>query len=132
MARTKKASMHTSRQTWWLAAIGMLFLLASFSVLLRESWRGGRPAADIAIRVDEIRPSAHGHLVSLKIANSGNATAASLGVEGVLTRGGVAVERSVITIDYVAAGSERDAALFFSTDPRQGELSVRAKGYIEP
>jgi uncharacterized protein (TIGR02588 family) len=78
------------------------------------------------------RPSTHGHLVSLKIANSGNATAASLGVEGVLTRGGVAVERSVITVDYVAAGSERGAALLFSNDPRQGELSVRAKGYIDP
>ena len=112
--------------------VGMLFLVACFSVLLREAWRGGRPAADIAIRVNEIRPSTHGHLVSLTITNSGNATAASLGVEGVLTRGGVAVERSVITVDYVAAGSERAAALFFSNDPRQGELSVRAKGYIDP
>ncbi len=65
-------------------------------------------------------------------ANSGNATAASLVVEGVLTRGGVAIESSVITVDYVAAGSERGAALFFSNDPRQGQLSVRAKGYIEP
>jgi uncharacterized protein (TIGR02588 family) len=132
MTQTKKPVPYTSKQTWALAAIGMLFLFASFSVLLRESLAGAQPAADIAIRVDEIRPSAQGHLVSLKIANSGTATAASLGVEGVLTRGGVDVESSDITIDYVAAGSERDAVLFFSNDPRQGELSVRAKGYIEP
>jgi uncharacterized protein (TIGR02588 family) len=72
------------------------------------------------------------YLVSLKIRNSGNATAAALNVEGVVKQGGTNVETSLITVDYVAAGSERDAALFFANDPRQGELSVRAKGYIEP
>ncbi len=110
----------------------MLFVLVAFGILLRESFVGGRPVADIAIRVDQILPSAHGYLVSLKIENSGNATAAALGVEGVLTRHGKDVETSLVTVDYVAAGSERDAALFFSNDPRQGELAVRAKGYIEP
>jgi uncharacterized protein (TIGR02588 family) len=132
MAQTKKAGAHSFRQTRWLAALGMLFVLGSFAMLLRESFVGGRPVAEISIRVDEIRPSAHGYLVSLKIENSGDATAAALGVEGVLTRGGTNVETSLVTVDYVAAGSERDAALFFSNDPRQGELIVRAKGYIEP
>jgi uncharacterized protein (TIGR02588 family) len=132
MAQKKKADAHGSKQTYWLAAVGILFVLGSFAMLLRESFIGGRPVADISIRVDEILPSAHGYLVSLKIENSGNATAAALNVEGVLMRGGTNVETSLVTIDYVAAGSERDAALFFSNDPRQGELTVRAKGYIEP
>ena len=132
MARTKKEGAQTSRQTQWLAALGVLFVLGSFALLLRESFVGGQPTAEISIRVDEIRPSTHGYLVSLKINNAGKATAASLGVEGVLTRGGADVETSLVTVDYVAAGSERDAALFFSKDPRQGELTVRAKGYIEP
>lgn len=132
MARTKKAAPHASRQTQWLAALGMLFVLGSFTILLRESFVGGRPVAQISIRVDEILSSAPGYLVSLKINNSGNATAAALGVEGVLTRGGTNVETSLVTVDYVAAGSQRDAALFFSNDPRDGELIVRAKGYIEP
>jgi uncharacterized protein (TIGR02588 family) len=47
-------------------------------------------------------------------------------------RGGTNVETSLVTVDYVAAGSRRDAALFFSNDPRQGELTVRAKRYVEP
>ena len=132
MAQTKKAKAHTSTQTRWLAALGVLFVLGSFTMLLRESFVGGPPVAEITVRVDEIRPSAHGYLVSLKIENSGNGTAAALGVEGVLTRDGKNVETSLVTVDYVAAGSERDAALFFSNDPRQGELAVRAKGYIEP
>jgi uncharacterized protein (TIGR02588 family) len=132
MAPTKKAKAHISTQTRWLAALGMLFVLGSFTMLVRESIVAGPPAADISIQVDEIRPSAHGYLVSLKIRNSGNATAASLSVEGVLKRGGTSVETSLVTVDYVAAGSVRDAALLFSNDPRQSEVTVRAKGYIEP
>ena len=128
----KTAAAHGSRQTYWLAAVGMLFVLGAFTMLLRESFTGGRPVADISIRIDEILPSAHGYLVSLKIENSGNATAAALNVEGVLVRDGTNVETSLVTVDYVAAGSERDAALLFSSNPRQGELTIRAKGYIEP
>jgi uncharacterized protein (TIGR02588 family) len=132
MAQKKQAKVHSSRQTRWLAALGVLFVLGSFAMLLRESFIGGQPTADINIQVNEIRLSAQGYLVSLNIRNSGKATAATLGVEGVLKRGATTVETSLVTVDYVAAGSERGAALFFSNDPRQGELTVRAKGYIEP
>jgi uncharacterized protein (TIGR02588 family) len=132
MGQTKKARAHTSTQTRWLAALGMLFVLGSFTMLVRQSFLAGPAAAELGIQVDEIRPSAHGYLVSLRIRNSGNATAAALNVEGVLKRGATNVETSLVTIDYVAAGSERGATLFFSNDPRQGELTVRPKGYIEP
>ena len=131
MAQRKKTAAHGSTQTYWLAAVGMLFVLGSFAMLLRESFTGGRPVAEISVRVDEIVPSAQGFLVRLKIENSGNGTAAALNIEGLLTRGGTNVETSLVTVDYVAAGSERDAALFFLDDPRQGELTVRAKGYME-
>jgi uncharacterized protein (TIGR02588 family) len=129
---TKKTSAQISNQTRWLAALGVIFVIGSFAMLLRESFSAGRPVAEIVIRVDEIVPSAHGYLVSLEIDNTGSATAASLNVEGVLMRGGAAVETSLITVDYVAAKSVRDAALFFSNDPRLGQLTVRPKGYIEP
>jgi uncharacterized protein (TIGR02588 family) len=132
MAHRKKAAAHGSRQTYWLAAVGMLFVLGSFAMLVRESLTGGQPVAQISVRVDEILPSAQGFLVNVKIENAGNATAAALSVEGVLIRGGTTVETSLVTVDYVAAGSERDAGLFFANDPRQGDLTVRAKGYIEP
>ncbi|HJU42897.1 MAG TPA: hypothetical protein VJ691_08780 [Vicinamibacterales bacterium] len=132
MAKKKNSGAHPSTQTYWLAAVGLVFVLGAFAMLLRESFTGGQRVADIRIRVDEILPSADGYLVSVKIENSGDATAAALNVEGVLMRGGTQVESSLVTVDYVAAGSERDAALLFSNDPRQGELTVRAKGYIEP
>jgi uncharacterized protein (TIGR02588 family) len=133
MARTKaQRTARSDAQTRWLAALGVIFVLGSFAMLIRESFSEKQPVADIAVRVDEILPSAHGFLVSLRIANAGEATAASLVVEGVLTRSGTTTETSMVTVDYVAAGSERDAALLFSNDPRQGDLVVRPKGYIEP
>ena len=133
MARTTKQTLaRVSTQAVWLAALGMLFIAGSFALLLRESFAGSKPVAEIAVTVDEIRPAKHGYLVTLKIQNSGNGTAASLTVEGVLMRGGTAVETSVVTLDYVAPLSERNAALFFSNDPRGGDLVVRPKGYIEP
>jgi uncharacterized protein (TIGR02588 family) len=132
MAATTKKRGAPSTQTRWLAALGMLFVMGSFAMLLRESFSAGRPVAEIVVRVDEIVPSAHGYLVSVKIDNTGDATAASLNIEGVLMRGGKHMETSLVTIDYVAAGSTRDAALFFTNDPRQGDLIVRPKGYIEP
>jgi uncharacterized protein (TIGR02588 family) len=129
---TKQRNARPSKQTRWLAALGTVFILGSFAMLLRESFTGGEPVPEIAVRVDEILESSHGYLVSLKIDNSGEGTAAQLVIEGVLIRAGTDPETSLITVDYVAAGSTRDAALFFSNDPRQGKLVVRPKGYIEP
>jgi uncharacterized protein (TIGR02588 family) len=129
---TKQRNAAPSTQTRWLAALGTAFVLASFAMLLRESFTGGQPVPQIAVRVDEILESSQGYLVSLKIDNSGEGTAAQLEIEGVLTQAGGEPETSLVTVDYVAAGSTRDAALFFSSDPRQGKLVVRPKGYIEP
>jgi uncharacterized protein (TIGR02588 family) len=132
MAQKKRARAPGSLQTRWLAGLGLLFVLGTFTILVREWVAGGRPVANINIRIDEILPSSHGYLVNLKIRNSGNATAAALQIEGVLMQGETKVEASLVTVDYVAAGSERDAALFFSNDPRLGQLIVRPKGYIKP
>jgi uncharacterized protein (TIGR02588 family) len=132
MTKAKTLQRPVSAQTRWFAALGILFVVGSFTMLVREAFVARRPTAQIEIRVDEILPSRHGYLVSVKVDNTGNATAASLAIEGVLKRGGAVLETSTATLDYVAAGSQRDAALFFSSDPRDGELTVRPKGYIEP
>ena len=129
---SKKAEANSARRTRVLAALGLAFVLGSFILLLREAFTAATPVAEITIKVDEIVPSNHGYLVSLVIENAGAATATSLVVEGVLRRAEKEVETSLITVDYVPAGSRRDVALFFDSDPRDGDLAVRPKGYIEP
>ena len=42
------------------------------------------------------------------------------------------VEISETTIDYVPAGSQREAGLFFIRNPQEFDLQLRAKSYVEP
>jgi uncharacterized protein (TIGR02588 family) len=128
----KRADASSARQTQILAVLGLAFVLGSFALLLYHGLTGGTPVPDITVRVDEITTSSHAYRVSLVLENRGGATAAGLVVEGVLVKDGRELETSVLTVDYVPAGSRRDAALFFTNDPRQGNLTVRPKGYIEP
>ena len=128
----KRADRDNVRQTRVLAAFGLAFVLGSFALLLYHAFTQPTHVADVSVRVGEIVASSDAYRVSLVIENRGNATAAGLVVEGVLMKEGKELETSLLTVDYVPAGSRRDAALFFTSDPRQATLTVRPKGYIEP
>ena len=73
-----------------------------------------------------------GYLVQINVLNQGDATAATLKIEGLLLQGTKQVEMSETTIDYVPAHSKRKGGLFFASDPRRVTLQLRAKGYEEP
>jgi uncharacterized protein (TIGR02588 family) len=66
------------------------------------------------------------------VINRGSSVAAGLVIEGVLSDNSSAVETSTITIDYVPSGSQRQAGLYFTRDPRTLRLQVRPKGYVDP
>ena len=53
-------------------------------------------------------------------------------MEGELRSGAGSVETSDTTIEYVPPHSERKGGLFFTSDPRQHELRLRAKGFEQP
>ena len=129
---SNKAKADSTKQTRVLAALGLIFVLGSFGLMVRETVIAGKRVAQLSIAVGEIAPSTHGYRVNLVIENRGNATAAALVVEGTLRRNGKVVETSEATLDYVSAGSRRDVVLFFTNDPRQGDLVVRPLGYVEP
>ena len=129
---SNKMEADIARRTRVLAALGLIFVLASFGLMVREAVTAGKRVPQLSISVGEIAPAAQGYLVNVVIENRGNATAAALVVRGTLKRDGKDVETSEVTVDYVSAGSRRDIALFFTNDPRQGDLAVRPLGYIEP
>jgi uncharacterized protein (TIGR02588 family) len=66
------------------------------------------------------------------VINEGGTTAAGLTVEGELRDGTESVETSDSTIDYVPSHSERQGGLFFTLDPGEYEVQLRAKGYEMP
>jgi uncharacterized protein (TIGR02588 family) len=68
----------------------------------------------------------------LRVTNHGGQTAARVNVEGELRGAGGALETRSAMINYVPAGSERQAGLFFSHDPRQYDVQLWAEGYEQP
>jgi uncharacterized protein (TIGR02588 family) len=70
--------------------------------------------------------------VQIPVINHGGLTAAQLRIEGRLTDENRYVETSEVVIDYFPVNSRRRGGLFFTRDPRQDTLQLRAKGYADP
>jgi len=115
-----------------MAAFGLLGVLGILGFLGYEAVAGDTTAPDPLIRVTDVQSVGGGYLAQLEVRNRGGDTAAGLTIEGTLTRGGREVETSDVTLDYLPGGSVREAGLFFTQNPRQGQLELRALGFQEP
>lgn len=117
---------------WAIALLGLVLVLGSIAFLLYEAAAGDSSPPDVTVRVESVLATRNGFLVRFRAVNEGGTTAEGLTVEGVLRSGAESVETSNTTLQYVPAHSEREGGLFFTSDPRQYELQVRAKGYEQP
>src|SRR5688572_2380619 len=117
---------------WGIALLGLIFVLGSIVFMLYEAAAGDSSPPDVTVRVDSILPTPNGFLVQFRVVNEGGSTAEGLTVEGELTTGTQVLESSNTTIEYVPSRSEREGGFFFTSDPRQYELRIRAKGYEKP
>lgn len=117
---------------WGIALLGLALVLGSIGFMLYEAAAGDSSPPDVTVKVESIAPSRNGFLVRFRVINEGGSTAEGLTVEGELRNGTQSVEISDTTIEYVPSHSEREGGLYFSLDPQQHELRVRAKGYEKP
>jgi uncharacterized protein (TIGR02588 family) len=118
--------------SWATAALGLLLVAGSAGFMLYTAFVRDDSPPLMAIAVEAITPSGGGYVVKIGVINRGSSVAAGLVIEGVLSDNSSAVETSTITIDYVPSGSQREAGLYFTRDPRTFRLQVRAKGYVDP
>jgi len=116
---------------WGIACLGLVFVLGSIVFVVREAVEGSSPP-DVTVHAGTILPIRNGFLVEFLAINEGGSTAEGLTVEGYLRRENEKVETSTTTVDYVPAHSRREGGLFFTADPRQHELRLRATGYEKP
>jgi len=93
---------------------------------------GDSTPPDVKAEVQSILSMRNGYLVKIRAINQGGTTAEGLIIEGELRNNNQSVEISDTTIEYLPAHSEREGGLFFTTDPRNYELRLRAKGYEKP
>jgi uncharacterized protein (TIGR02588 family) len=117
---------------WGIGLLGLILILGSIGFALYEAIAGDSSPPNVTVQVEAILPVQNGFLVEFRVINEGGTTAAGLMVEGELRNGAEVVETSDTTIDYLPSHSERAGGLFFTQDPRQYELQLRAKGYETP
>ena len=121
----------------WEKLAGLLGLLLVLGVLGFLVYEGLRPRSEAAIgtTVETITPQLGGYLVTFEASNSGRQTAASVLVEGALydpASPEEPVETTEMTFDYIPDQSDRTGALVFERDPRQYDLRLQIKGFMDP
>lgn len=117
---------------WIVAGIGLVLVLGAIGYLLYQAVYGDHSSPEITVRVEAVTQTSNGFLVKFRAANQGGATAEGVVVQGIVGEGTEKAESSQTTIDYLPSHSERKGGLFFTQDPRQLELQIRAFGYQEP
>jgi len=117
---------------WIIAAVGLILVVAALGTTLYRAVTEESTPPILEISVEAIQPNANGYLVKFRVKNTGNQTAAGLTIEGELKRGEESAETSSATLAYTPANSQREGGLFFSKNPNEYKLEIRAKGYEKP
>lgn len=128
----KPAAPPASPWEWVVAAIGAMLVLGAIGYLVYFAETTPMSLPVIVLEQEPTARSGAGYVVVVTVTNEGGTTAAAVEIEGMLSRGGVELETAATTLDYVPRFSTRQAGLFFSSDPRDGVLTLRALGYAEP
>lgn len=132
-ASAQRASGRT-RAEWVSLAISSAILLALTGLILFLYFSGGSNETVIEVRpqLTRVEQRSGEFYLPVTIENTGNATAEDVIVELTLTRSSGREEASEITISFLAGNDSEDATAVFSEDPRNGEVSVDIKSYLNP
>lgn len=121
------------RWAWIIAATGAALIASVLVFLTMEALRQRSSPPDITVEVETIAPLSSGqYLVQIRAHNRGGATAAQVQVEGSIRKGEDVLETRQLTLDYVPSRSYKSGGLFFSRNPEEFTLEIRASGYAEP
>jgi len=134
MARKKaqKESENTPAWEWIFAAIGFILVAGSVSMMIYRGVTEDYVPAHFSVTPGAVTSAEGSHIVPFSVKNLGSQTAASLTIEGSLSRGEQTVETSSVTVTYVPANSIREGVIFFTKNPGDFELRLRAMGYEKP
>ena len=108
----------------------MLIALVAYLVWYGLSRSGGPP--QITVVANEIIESGLGYIVEFTAHNAGGSPAAAVYITGEVVRDGEIVAAGRTVLDFLPENSDRIGGLFIPIDPRDGDLVLRAEGYVEP
>lgn len=131
MTRDERGEHRTSALEWAVASLGLVLVVGTVVLLVRDAVGEGTPAVELAVRVDSVVPRGGGHAVHFTAHNAGRATAAEVTVRGE-RRDGDAAEESAATLDYVPGRSSRRGTLYFGGGASPRDVRLRVEGFREP
>ena len=131
-AKANSGANGTPLLEWIAGAVGLGLVLMTLAVIGHEAMVGDSSPPAVTVEARAVQAVKGGWLVEREVINSGGSPAAQVAVEGALTLAAKAPEKAEASFDYVPDHSRRRGGLFFADDPRGGQLSLRAKGYVEP
>lgn len=120
------------RAEWVFGGLGLLIVLGALSVLVYEGLAGDKSPPDVKLTVRGLEPLRNGFLVKIRAENEGGEPAARVAIKAELMKGAELLEESETQFEYLPSHSSGDAGVFFTSDPREGEVRLKALGYEEP
>ena len=117
---------------WMVAALGVVLVGGAIVFLVYHSATRGQTPPDVRVAAERVLELDHGYVVQFRVLNDGGSAAAQVTIEGELVGPDGVTERGEAVLDYLPPRSDREGGLLFTSDPRQGELRLRATGYAKP
>ncbi|MBL0947893.1 hypothetical protein [Brevundimonas sp.] len=110
---------------WVMAGLGLVLTLAALALVLRDA--SSRPSPpSLEVRLVEARPMGDQWVAEVEVTNRGDATAASVEVEG-----GQAPDVASATLDYAPGHGRERLSLVFEARPGP-DTPFRIRGWSEP
>jgi uncharacterized protein (TIGR02588 family) len=118
---------------WIAGAVGLVLTLALLGFIGWGALTHDRNSPpELELRVERVVRAGGAYVAQFVAHNRAQQTAEGVEIEGELSVGTGEPERSTATFDYVPGGSSVRGGLYFSSDPRAGDLKLRALGHTRP
>ncbi|GEO14077.1 hypothetical protein [Microvirga aerophila] len=129
---TQQKANHTPWLEWVASGIGLLLTLGIFGSIGWQAFDDAGAPPAIAVDVTRVVPVEGGYRVEFRARNSTGSTASQVEIEGKLAGDGAEAEIGHVVFDYIPGHSERKGGMFFTREPRQESLALRALGFADP
>jgi uncharacterized protein (TIGR02588 family) len=113
-------------------ALLILGFIVGLVVYIWADEQNQQPPTIAAFLGDKIRESSRQFYVPFSVTNTSGSTAESVQIIAELRVKGQVLQSSEQQIDFLSNGETEEGAFIFNTDPRQGELVIRAASYKLP
>jgi uncharacterized protein (TIGR02588 family) len=117
---------------WIVGTFGAVLVVGAIAFLLYHALTREQTPPDVRVVAQHVLDLGNGYLVQFRAFNEGRSAASQVTIEAELTGPDGEAEIGEVVIDYLPARSGREGGLWFSRDPRAGQLTLRAKGYATP